>query len=600
MKPMTVATGSGVVSIIIESAARETTPHSLYREVTKNGIEACQARLAIDPSMFGNLFVDCDWEQDGDRRLLRVTDNGIGFDPQTFERYINTVHQSGKSRGLNENFGIGLKIGLYHSPDGVLIRSIGDKNVEGVMATLMRSPEGIYGLESEVINGEEVSCRHIPTEMRDDTVMFDARLSGAPRGTSVTYFGGGAQFSGNTFQHAQLCQSLGLRYFRLPDGITLRVRRPRHDSRESQWNHIIGLQQMLERHCSASGEPGRTEQDCGYGSVRLSDATVHWYVFPALNVDRRFTIGTGQPPCAQYGVIYQDESYNQRSGQLASRMANQFGIRAIDSRVALFVEPDNHMTISMSRTKVSFEGCDHIQEQETRWAMEFRRVMPPQLKQMCDAEMSRLLSTGGDRRERLLKELKRLKALETPKYKPDSLGTFTAATAEGTVPNDVIEDTCDGSSEPGVLLPRRKRKTALRDRVKDAKPVKPHGADHSCPKICWCTPSDRPTLHGHAGEYDSFNGDVFLNSEWADFVQCMQELQDKNPTLEEAVIAEEHKFQVELHCVCALSRSRTLAATDETKADLLSPKGFSIGMKFGFLSIFDACCARLHKLGYKS
>jgi len=593
MKPMTIASGSETVRLIIEAAARETSIDSLYREVTKNGIEACQERLALHPEMFGHLFVDVDydtWARESEgKMLLRVTDNGIGFTPENFERYINTLHQSGKKRGINDHFGIGLKIGLWHSPAGVLINTIGDKDTAGLSARLLRQgsvDHGQYGLELHSEDGDEYATTCIPDDMRDNSVMYDEKLTGAPRGTSVTYFGGTARLpEDKTFFDTAVARSLALRYWKLPEGISLRVRNPMY----RQWNYVIGLENVLKRLCGQDQYDtlGALPHDGMCGTVELSDARVHWFVFPSSKrSDGQFTASSANIPCAQYGVIYQDENYNQRSGLIAQRMSSRFGIKGIEQRVALFVEPTTlNLTISMSRMQVSPIGSADLEEYENRWAEEFRRVMPENLKKLCNDTINEMLETGGDRRVRLLDELKKFKWLETMRYKPSKKGTMTADVPESKPFPDLPPGNGDGE--------RIRKSSAYRDLKKNAKRVKPDGSDHSLPQFVWT--NDREDLKDKGGSYDTNNGIVYLNSAWREHLDRVHQLEQKNPSVDCAQIEEESRFETERTVACGILKYRQKKLSDPLKSDMVGADGITIALEYASLNMFQSINKRLAK-----
>lgn len=382
-KPM----GVSHVGFLLRRLAEDCHPLQQYREITENAIQAIM-RTAERP---GYIIWDVDWdyyEKSGGIYKLCCTDTGDGMTGPEIMEYINKLSSSIEKQSLESNYGIGAKIAACTvNPAGILYKSW--KHGEGVMAHLWLDDEtGDYGLQQ--------------IERGDDTFDYWAPIEDVAKpkeiqehGTKVTLLGESEEqdtFDTPLFLRKRatapkngrwLRRYLNTRYYRIPDGITIKVRdsytHPREDTRHNVLISVYGMEYYLTKHNRAQGV------------VRLSDARVHWWVWkdtPEAGETRPF-FDHNQDVCASKGhvaALYQDELYEMQEGSSGIARLQQFGILNAQQHFVLYVEPlpapGITLTTNTARTHLLLDQQDLPWE---RWSAEFRRAMPPELREIVES-----------------------------------------------------------------------------------------------------------------------------------------------------------------------------------------------------------------------
>lgn len=390
---------------LLDRLGQDCAPLQYLRELTQNSIEAIQAT----PEGKGQIEWDLDHnilDLEGYYKLA-IVDNGIGMTGRDMVEYINQLSSSMHTQSYEANYGVGAKVAaLTRNPEGLIYLSW--KDGQGYMAHLWRDPvTGEYGLkQNQKPDGNYDHWIKISDDVKPDLIK--------DHGTMVTLLGTSAEENTvNAPEEAAypsrwITRYLNTRYFRLPDGITIRVLRPPTGSQnlgeQQMRDGITGQEFILDKRCLASG------------LVDMSTAVARWWIMPTQKeagdpggYKNRYQIS------GHMAALYQDELYELVTGNAGTVRLQQFGVILGSGRVVIYVEPkpipNKTLTSNTARTQLLVDG-EPLPWNE--WAAEFRHNLPQEIKNLIDEVASGSLmedhtKTIRDRLKDLLDDLFNLK-----------------------------------------------------------------------------------------------------------------------------------------------------------------------------------------------
>lgn len=411
-------------AFLLDRLAADAPRAQLYRELTQNAIEAIKRRMAAGDTRPGIVQWDVDWlGVQQDRYKLCVIDNGDGMSAVDMQRYLNSLAVQGANQrqSLTGNFGVGAKItALFHNTEGLIYLSWAEGRGHNVW--LHRDDEaGVYGLKLLE------DAQGAPTYVRPMADAAKPPLIG-PSGTKVVLLGNTP--NEQTWRKPEglaggdtnwIFKYLNTRYFRLPENITLRARSLRRDveswppeeppagDQSLNFETIRGMKVILDTQVSAAPEHRAS------GIVRLAEVSVHWWLF-----EDRQVVDTSINPRAMspghVGIVFQDELYTVRTGNIARKLLALFGVLYGADAVVMYVEPREsagHVHADTGRSRVLINGADADgADLWAKWGAEFKAVLPTEIQSFMDRLLSADTdSTRADRRQRILERLQRLRGL---------------------------------------------------------------------------------------------------------------------------------------------------------------------------------------------
>lgn len=336
------------------------------RELTQNSIEAL-----LRTGEPGEIIWDLDWTTlDLDHvQKLCITDTGDGMTGEEMVRFINQLSSSVSAQSMSGNYGVGAKIAAAtRNPAGVVYVSW--KRDEGSMIQLYRDvASGQYGLKQW--RHKDGSYDHfLPL---DDDVRPEAITH---HGTRVVLLG--LSEDSNTMQAPPgvpspsrwISKYLNTRYFRFPEGVTIKAREgweyPRSDTDRNYLRTLTGQETYLNNHAATSG------------TIELTDAIAHWWILkdePAITNNSGYVESAGH-----IAALYHDELYELSTARAGMSRLQQFGVIFGYRYVVIYVEPlDNNrrdLTTNTPRTSllINNESLPWAQ-----WATEFRDRLPKEI-----------------------------------------------------------------------------------------------------------------------------------------------------------------------------------------------------------------------------
>jgi hypothetical protein len=391
--------------------ARDCTDLQFLRELTQNSIES----IIRTPKKSGEIVWDVDWtsfDLDGTYKLC-ITDNGDGMTGEDMIKYINHLASSGGIQAHNANYGVGAKIAAAtRNPAGLVYLSW--RESVGSMIHFWKDPLiGDYGLQQ--LKRPDDSWGHwanVENAVKPEMI--------ATHGTKVVLYG--AAIDSNTMTPPEGAASpsrwvtkyLNTRYFRFPEGVTVKAREgwqnDRTDKDRNVLRTIVGQKHYLDGHSSASG------------TVELTNARAHWWILQsgnAISQNSGYIASSGH--CA---ALWKDELYEMTVGRANTATLQNFGVVFGYTQVVIYVEPQEAPGVEIytntARTNLILNG-NPLPWAE--WQDDFRRVMPKEITAHMEAIAA--TSQSSDHAESIKDRLKQIEELfKLSRYRPIKGGSL--------------------------------------------------------------------------------------------------------------------------------------------------------------------------------
>lgn len=388
-------------------------PLQFLRELTQNSVEA----ILRTPEKRGEVIWDVDWTPyelgEYPAYKLCITDNGCGMTGDEMVRYLNQLSSSTQVQSVDGNYGVGAKIAAATRNHAGLIY-LSWKDGLGAMIHLWRDPKTEqYGLRQ--IQRPDGTYGHFATV--DDTIR--PALIGR-HGTRIILYG--MTEDADTMKAPPdspspsrwIAKYLNTRYFKFPDGITVRAREgwehPRTNKDLNTLRNLPGQAQYIEAHAEQAGH------------VQLTDAVAHWWILkdePALGSNSGYIESSGH-----VAALFKDELYEMATGRSGHARLQQFGVIFGQRQVVVYVEPiantKRRVTTNTARTQLMLSG-EPLPWAE--WSAEFRDQIPDEIHALMDAIASK--ASVSDHGKSIRDRLKALMDLyKVSRYKPSVNGVF--------------------------------------------------------------------------------------------------------------------------------------------------------------------------------
>jgi len=396
------------MTFLVNRLGEDCAPLQYVRELTQNAIEALGHLGGA-----GEVLWDVSWSYYDLAGVFKLSciDTGIGMTGPEMVQYINKLSSSVHQQSAGGNFGVGAKIAAAPiNPHGLVYMSW--KNGVGHMIHLWFDPaEKIYGLKRWPQNNGEfwtrVSDDLKPTEIKD-------------HGTVVVLHGRSDEHNtmdppaGTPMKSRWILRYLNTRYFRFPEGVTVKARegwekQDRSDTRHNFLRDVDGQGVWLDKNCQSKG------------SVELADAHAHWWI-----LKEEIDTDSGHfAPGGHVAALYQNELYELVFGRGGTARLMNFGVIFGTDRVVLYVEPaptgDRSVTANTARTHLVIDGkaLDWA-----AWAAAFREKLPQEIIDLQEQIGSQ--SGEKDYRKAIHERLKQIRdLLKFSRFRPAKDGPAT-------------------------------------------------------------------------------------------------------------------------------------------------------------------------------
>lgn len=489
---------------MLDRLGQDCAPLQFLRELTQNSVEA----IAQVPDKAGDIVWDVDWnryELTGIFKLACI-DTGIGMTGEEMLQYINKLSSSMYTQALDKNFGVGAKIAAATRNHAGLIY-LSWKDGVGYMTHLWRDPlTGKYGLQQ--LQRPDGSFGHWARV--DDSIKPDIIND---HGTMVILLGNDADV--DTMQAPKdaaspskwVARYLNTRYFRFPEGVTVRAREgweyPRSNTDTNVLRRVTGQEEYLAAHCESSG------------AVPLTAATARWWILKdeaALGQNSGIVASSGHA-----AALYQDELYELLTGRGGTARLQLFGIIFGYNRVVIYVEPDEDARLQGNTARTHLL-LDNEPLPWADWAAEFRAQMPDEIQRLMDDVTAG--SSSSDHSQAIRDRLRQIRELfKLSRYRRTPSGGVTVDdnTVGGKQRSD--DSSRNGSSRGGGAGGRAGDIYALFI-ADDGDPADEVGADPH-PDVVWITALDGtrvpPFLEDRAAKFLAEKNLLQINGDFRAF-----------------------------------------------------------------------------------
>ncbi len=391
---------------LLDRLGQDCHPLQFLRELTQNSIEAVQRAGGK-----GTIIWDADWatfDLEGTYKLC-ITDDGAGMTGDEMIGYINRLSSSVSKQSFTGNYGVGAKIAtLPRNHAGVVYLSW--KDGQGSMIQMLHE-SGRYGLKQWVCtDGGYVYALPLDDSVKPDLI--------GRHGTKVVLVGDASEANTMKAPPSVPCPSrwvtkyLNSRYFRFPEGITVKAREgwehPRSDSKHCILRTVTGQGPYLNKHSRESG------------SLELSGAVAHWWI---LRDERAVDADNGMIDSAGHtAALYQNELYEHVGGRAGVSRLLQFGVTFGYRWVVIYVEPEAGKSLAANTARTHLL-LDSEPLPWSEWAAEFRERMPAALRAFITEKSAK--AAESDHAKAIRDRLKEIMDLfRISRYRPVVDGRF--------------------------------------------------------------------------------------------------------------------------------------------------------------------------------
>jgi hypothetical protein len=299
----------------------ERAPHwTMIRELTMNAIEAA-ARASGEKTVH--------WTSGlyrGTRKAV-IWNTGPGMGPAELRAATDLACQINKSLGLDENFGVGAKVSsLANNKLGMRFRSCKAGRVSEVMLGYDPDQKLYVRFQRELQNGTadtviDVTEVAIKEGRKVDLDWTEVMLLGNSENQDTA----ARPFANNTTEKAHVATALYRRFYRLPEGVKVRL--------DSVYHRLDGTRPLV-----AIGQ--RAEKFARAESVAVPELniTIHFLHDPAVS-DKRLSssnaLGSSTTTCC---LVHKNEMYSVLTGNEWSAVAPRLGIPFGSKELCVHIE----------------------------------------------------------------------------------------------------------------------------------------------------------------------------------------------------------------------------------------------------------------------
>jgi hypothetical protein len=410
----TLAMSVAATGFLVDRLGQDCAPLQFLRELTQNSIEA----ILPTEEKRGEIVWDVDWDVHSltENYKLCVVDDGCGMTGTDMVRFINQLSSSVHEQSHGGNFGVGAKVAAATRNHAGLIYLSWVDRVGSTIHLWRDENTGTYGLrQMQLPDGKFGHWGHVEDAVRPkkDPVV-------EVHGTKVVLLGNSDEENtmqpppGTPAPSVWIARYLNTRYFKFPEGITVKAREgwefARSDKDRNLLRTVMGQERYLETHKRDSG------------SVRLAGATARWWILkdePALTSSSGWIASSGH-----IAALHKDELYEMSSGRGGVARLQLFGVIFGYNRVVIYVEPDcdagTDLIPNTARTNLLLGG-EPLPWAE--WAAEFRSPynFPQAIRELMEEITSH--TTSLDHRQAIRERLRQIRELfRLSRYRPTPRG----------------------------------------------------------------------------------------------------------------------------------------------------------------------------------
>jgi hypothetical protein len=467
----------------------------MIRELTMNAIEAAEK------SRGEKIVYWTSGKYKGVRKAM-IWNTGPGMDAAELKAATNLSCEIDKNLDLDENFGVGAKVSsLGSNKHGMRFRSCKNGKVSEVMLGYDPEVDRFVRFERDLPNGGTDTVIDVTTAVQRESRRLDYDW------TEVMLLGNSPEqdttvrpFQSLTTEKAYVATSLYRRFYRLPEGVKLRLDANYHRFNDST-RALIPVGQRYDRFARAE-------------SVRVSELnlTIHFLHDPpfgdksGLRMSSSGALGSATTTCC---FVHKNEMYSVMTGNEWSAAAPRFGIPFGSKELCVHIElDDDEARPSQYRERlISKETGEDVLPQDYAFCVIER--MPEWVKEVIRNASPRRSEDYNDLRKELQDLLNKYKVKVTGRRIDETNGDKSSAAEKG---EDVAG--AGGGSGGGGRGQGRSVRRRIHETPEGATATALYEIFEKPPKITMLETPEEVTdkgLKGRAAEFIIETGDLFVN-----------------------------------------------------------------------------------------
>ena len=400
---------------IFETHSKTIKCSQVYRELSKNSLEAIEKKREIDPNFKGYIQMGR-LDLSGLEDKFSCMDNAIGMPRKRVVDLVNNLAET-LEQSADGNFGYGTKASAYaRNKEGIQYQTWRHGEPEGSYVRIHKQPEGFYGAEPfDQTNDHRLD---LSLDQRPDFILKHGgsgtitSLLGNKKGENTTQrpedYLTNSLLCGRITEEFWLLAHLNCTYFEIPDYVHF-VCRTGEYIRDS-FRQVKGHKYYLDYYSKPENR----------GTLNLTGAKLYYWIVDQGDSRAQQTMCRGQ-----LSIMHKREIIRIEYERAGSRNPlRDWGLTFSHKKVVLIIEPLNHQADEKRLTLHGPDGKEY-RDNFPLWKEEFQAKMPPAIFNLEKKLMEENTQTQTDLTSLLRKIARDLKQnLESEKGQEGSFNEF--------------------------------------------------------------------------------------------------------------------------------------------------------------------------------
>jgi len=400
---------------IFETHSKTIKCSQVYRELSKNSLEAIEKKREIDPNFKGHIQMGR-LDLPGLEDKFSCMDNAIGMPRKRVVDLVNNLAET-LEQSADGNFGYGTKASAYaRNKEGIQYQTWRHGEPEGSYVRIHKQPEGFYGAEPfDQTNDHRLD---LSLDQRPDFILKHGgsgtitSLLGNKKGENTTQrpedYLTNSLLCGRITEEFWLLAHLNCTYFEIPDYVHF-VCRTGEYIRDS-FRQVKGHKYYLDYYSKPENR----------GTLNLTGAKLYYWIVDQGDSRAQQTMCRGQ-----LSIMHKREIIRIEYERAGSRNPlRDWGLTFSHKKVVLIIEPLNHQADEKRLTLHGPDGKEY-RDNFPLWKEEFQAKMPLPIFNLEKKLMEENTQTQTDLTSLLRKIARDLKQnLESEKGQEGSFDDF--------------------------------------------------------------------------------------------------------------------------------------------------------------------------------
>ena len=400
---------------IFETHSKTIKCSQVYRELSKNSLEAIEKKREIDPNFKGYIQMGR-LDLSGLEDKFSCMDNAIGMPRKRVVDLVNNLAET-LEQSADGNFGYGTKASAYaRNKEGIQYQTWRHGEPEGSYVRIHKQPEGFYGAEPfDQTNDHRLD---LSLDQRPDFILKHGgsgtitSLLGNKKGENTTQrpedYLTNSLLCGRITEEFWLLAHLNCTYFEIPDYVHFVCRTGKYS--RDYFRQVKGHKYYLDYYSKPENR----------GTLNLTGAKLYYWIVDQGDSRAQQTMCRGQ-----LSIMHKREIIRIEYERAGSRNPlRDWGLTFSHKKVVLIIEPLNHQADEKRLTLHGPDGKEY-RDNFPLWKEEFQAKMPLPIFNLEKKLMEENTQTQTDLTSLLRKIARDLKQnLESEKGQEGSFNEF--------------------------------------------------------------------------------------------------------------------------------------------------------------------------------